>query len=331
MHLWYISCMLRSCNSEQARSIHLIQKSSMNLLCLALVATSILTECASLDFSQPVSAADYQSIIKQGFATNYFKTRLPTADKYRTKNIQDIYDKGFRNVRLRCRPKLYEDQYDTSEFTYFLTNLTEVVDECIRVGVAPIISWEHHIAEANATEADRHNYIDWWKRVAEKLKDRNYHLSYNLFTELGTDVCQRHCGASLRRNKPKYYDWTSAVIKTIRDTGEKNVERIIILGSPEKTSFGLEYIHPDDSYMDSYMMVEWHEYAAGPTANPDKPRYWSGMGSDAQKRLLVEGVERANNFTTDTGIPTYFGAWMPRDNKDGSVPEPDVINFARFL
>ncbi len=45
----------------------------------------------------------------------------------------------------------------------------------------------------------------------------------------------------------------------------------------------------------------------------------------------IEGVERANDFTADTGIPTYFGAWMPRDNKEGSVPEPDVINFARFF
>ncbi len=95
---------------------------------------------------------------------------------------------------------------------------------------------------------------------------------------------------------------------------------------------GLEYIRQNAApYIDSYMMVEWHEYAAGPTAIPDRPRYWSGNGSDAQKRLLAEGVERANRFTVATGIPTYFGAWMPRDNKDGSVPEPNVINFARFF
>ncbi len=179
----------------------------MNLLCLALVATSILTECASLDFSQPVSAADYQSIIKEGFATNYFKTSRP-AVKYQTKNIQDIYDKGFRNVRLRCLAQVYDDGYDTTKFDYFLDKLTEVVDECIRVGVAPIISWIHHHAEFRANETDRQNYIDWWTRVAEKFKDRNYHLSFNLFTELGTDLCTHRkdaeCAESLRRNKTKY-------------------------------------------------------------------------------------------------------------------------------
>ncbi len=74
-----------------------------------------------------------------------------------------------------------------------------------------------------------------------------------------------------------------------------------------------------------------HEYAAGPSGGPDKPRYWSGNGSDAQKRLLREGVERANNFTADTGVPTYFGAWMPRDNIEGGLNEAEVINFTRFF
>lgn len=307
----------------------------MYFLCFALVATSIITECASqITFSQPVSAADYQSVIKQGFATNYFKTRLPAAYKYKTKNIQDIYDKGFRNVRLRCRPELYNDNYDTPDFNDdFLPKLEEVVDECIRVGVAPIISWEHHSAEAYATDQDRQNYIAWWKKVADRLKDKNYHLSYNLFTELGIDQCRKDmhdCSGSLRRNKMKYHDWTSTVISAIRAAGGKNTERILILGSPEKTSLGLQYI--DSSYMDQYMMVEWHEYAAGPTSfETERPRYWSGDGSDAQKSLLREGADRANEFTIKTGIPTYFGAWMPRDNEKGGLTESEVISFARFF
>ena len=81
--------------------------------------------------------------------------------------------------------------------------LENVVDECIRVGVAPITSWEHHSAEAYATDQDRQNFIAWWTIVAELLKDKNYHLSYNLFTELGIDECKKtnDCKGSLRRNK----------------------------------------------------------------------------------------------------------------------------------
>lgn len=292
-----------------------------------------------VDFSQPLDPEDYQGIIKEGFATNYFKTQYnktenkPIAFKYRTQNIQDICDKGFRNVRLRCRPELFDDMYDTDEFATFKTKLTEVVDECISVGIAPIISWEHHLAEAYATETDLANFIEWWTIVAEMLRDRNYHLSFNIFTELGIDICKTKeaCVGSLRRNKTKYDQWSSEVVSAIRATGGKNADRIIILGSPEKTSVGLEYIFPNKTYVDSYTMVEWHEYAAGPSEGIDKPRYWSGNGSEAQTKLLRDGVERAHNYTFDTGIPTYFGAWMPRDNKDGGLDQEEVINFARFF
>ena len=79
------------------------------------------------------------------------------------------------------------------------------------------------------------------------------------------------------------------------------------------------------------MMVEWHEYAAGPSEYPDQQRYWSGTGNDEQKSRLREGVARANEFTADTGLPTYFGAWMPRDNKDGGLNQQEVQSFAEFF
>ena len=163
----------------------------MYLLYFLLIATPVLSEgvLQEMNFSQPVSAADYQHAIEQGFATNYFKAKNPAA-KYRTKNIKDIYDKGFRNLRLRCRADLY-DAYNTTRFTIFLEKLGEVVDECIRQKIAPIISWIHHTAEGYATERDRQNYLDWSRRVAESLKHRNYHLSFNLFTELGVDECKK--------------------------------------------------------------------------------------------------------------------------------------------
>ena len=305
----------------------------MYLLCFALLATWILAaECSSeesIDFSQPVTPAEYQQYIGQGFSTNFFKSKNPAA-RYRTKNIQDIYERGFRNLRLRCQ----SDRYEGSKFTTFLEKLEEVVDECIDKKIAPIISWIHYKDEANATEEALQNYLHWWGRVAETLKDRNYYLSYNLFTELGVNGCKdvlSTCDDSLRRNKEKYYRWTSSVIDTIRNTGGKNVNRTLILTSPEKTSVGLDYIHSNASYLDTHMMVEWHEYAAGPSYEADRPRYWSGNGSDAQASRLREGVERANNFTNKTNIPTYFGAWMPRDNENGGLDEDEVVNFARFF
>ena len=82
---WGISCTVDqttvTCSQVQItftlklNSSHLLQQ-AMYLLCFALFATSILTECVSqetsgVDFSQPVLPEVYQGVIKQGFATNY--------------------------------------------------------------------------------------------------------------------------------------------------------------------------------------------------------------------------------------------------------------------
>ena len=75
----------------------------------------------------PILPSQYIEDIAQGFATNYFKTETP-GEKYRDKNIQDVYDKGFRNLRLRCRADLYDAPYSAEEtkFKAFLDKLEEV-------------------------------------------------------------------------------------------------------------------------------------------------------------------------------------------------------------
>lgn len=81
------------------------------------------------------------------------------------------------------------------------------------------------------------------------------------------------------------------------------------------------------------MMVEWHHYAAGPykKIRRPNPRYWSGNGSETQRMTLKVDLDNAKQFTQDTGLLSYFGAWMPRDNTGGDLDETEVINFARFF
>ena len=317
------------------------------LLCFALFAASIVSKHASaqtaVDFSQPVPASEYHKIIKQGFSTNYFKPddQLEKDFSYDPKHIQDVYDRGFRNLRLRCRPDSYNKQYDSSNFTRFLDKLEEVVDKCIEVGVAPIISWSNHQAEAYATEEERRLYLYWWEKVAKRLQDKNYHLAFNLFTELGRDVCKSDCSQSLRTNINKYNDWTNAVVRTIRNAGGKNAERILILGAPEKTSENLDNINSRIYENDPYMLVEWHFYAAGPNKRyitikktekrRKSPRYWTGNGEDEERQVLKDFIKLAEDFTKERGLLTYFGAWMPRDNKGGQLNQEEVITFARFF
>ena len=67
----------------------------------------------------------------------------------------------------------------------FLRELNMIVDKCLEVGVVPIISWINHQAEAEGSDQQMKAYVAWWKTVAESLKDKDYRLAFNLFTELG--------------------------------------------------------------------------------------------------------------------------------------------------
>ena len=71
------------------------------------------------------------------------------------------------------------------------------------------------------------------------------------------------------------------------------------------------------------MMVEWHDYAAGPNQKSGSHRYWSENGSDEQCRnlQLINAIKEAKNFA----LLSYFGAWMPQDNESGSLNEEEVF------
>ena len=78
-------------------------------------------------------------------------------------------------------------------------------------------------------------------------------------------------------------------------------------------------------------MVEWHDYAAGPSEKVGSRRYWSGNGTEEQRRNLKNALNDAAKLAASTDLLSYFGEWMPRDNKNGALNEMEVINFARFF
>ena len=173
--------------------------------------------------------------------------------------------------------------------------------------------------------------MNWWTAVANHLKNKDYRLSFNLFTELGVDQCGDSCGESLRKSRKKYTRWTRDVVKAIRGTGGKNTNRILILGSPTKTAKGLSLIKKDLYKNDKYMMAEWHLYASGPNKNEGSAKYWEGKGRSEGRDNVNEAIEQGTNFSKRSNLLTYFGAWMPADNKEGSLEESEVIAFAEYF
>ena len=162
------------------------------LFCALLAASGSIyaSQAASdIDFSRSVTAVEYQGYLGQGFNANYFKRRDPLA-KYSPENIQILKDLGFRHLRIRCIASLYDDYHSELFRNEFLANLTKVVDDCIDNGIAPIVTFRHREIENRANEEDLQNYLEWWRIVAEELKDKSYLLSFNLFTEMGVEICR---------------------------------------------------------------------------------------------------------------------------------------------
>jgi VCBS repeat-containing protein len=271
---------------------------------------------------KPILATDYQTMIGAGFATNWFKSSVPLG-QYDRSNLEDIFDAGFRNVRLRSRADLYPAD-GGANFTMFLDDLELVVDDCIAEGVVPIISWIHHDDEANPTNDAKNSYISWWTAVAERFKDKNHALSFNLFTELG-DTDNPNVD-SLRERPDLYNQWTKEVVAAIRATGGNNTNRILILGSPGKDADSLNLIDKTIYENDPYMMAEWHLYASGPNQTGGQ-KNWVGNGSNSDRANVTKAIQPALDFA----LPTYLGAWMPTDNDKGSLTQLEVENFSRFF
>lgn len=298
----------------------MIRKTALVVLILCSI------DSLSASYNTPLNGSAYQKIVGAGFATNYFKTL--DFSKYDIQNLKDIKAKGFKNLRLRCRADIGYDM------TTFLTNLETVVDDCLSEDVIPIISWVHHKAEAYGTEEQKKDYVSWWKQVATKLKDKDYRLSFNLFTELGVDYCNGHnidpCPA-IALDANKYNNWTEAVKTAIRNSGGKNDKRILILASPKKTGKYLKKINKSIYQNDNYLMVEWHQYASGPNKKAGGAKEWIGDGTVVGREnvdiALKEGVE----WSATEKVPSYFAAWMPQDNKDGSLNQTEAIFFLRYF
>ena len=207
------------------------------------------------------------------------------------------------------------------------------------------MTWLNREAEFNATEEDRKNYLKWWTAVANHLKDKNYLLSFNLFTEVTMKRCKRkdRCPDSIYAHLSKYNLWTKGVVKEIRDTKGNNAKRILFLSSPNMTADGLKSIDESIYRNDKYMMAEFHFYAAGPSKPKSekyviKEKYWNGTGEGEFEPFGFQGRKQVNDafngvkeFTKNSGLYTYFAEWQPNDHQKGRLAQWEVLEFAKYF
>ena len=50
-----------------------------------------------------------------------------------------------------------------------------------------------------------------------------------------------------------------------------------------------------------------------------------------KKIFVFQAFQYAQDWTAKTGVLTYFGAWMPQDNKDGDIDTNEAIEFSKYF
>ena len=123
------------------------------------------------------NAVDYVNSIGWGFTTDFFKSSPIDYPTNGTRMMVDLYARGVRHLRLRSRADIFgyaKNTYDGPSMNTYLNALEVVVSDMLKAKLFPIVSWIHFKAESEALPSDGNNYVDWWRRVAERMRDYDY-------------------------------------------------------------------------------------------------------------------------------------------------------------
>ena len=117
------------------------------------------------------------------------------------------------------------------------------------------------------------------------------------------------------------------VTAAIRQT---NPDRIIMMSPRLRSNPAYLSELQVPSQANGYLMTEWHFYAAGPSKTNEK-KLWT-TGTAAEKQLVLDQIQMALDWQTQTGIPTWVGAWMTGNYNDGDdYTLSEQMTFAAFL
>lgn len=257
--------------------------------------------------------AEYVLQLGKGFDVTWSEFSKYT-DLYSEQAVIDFKKAGFSNVRIRMNDEALAPQ--------FMATLKKQVDDCIRHGIHPILSYQGHYIEENATDhADaKKHLVDWWTKMAAEFKDYPETLTFNILVEIS---------GTYKDDYTNMNDFYVDILKGIRET---NPTRIVIF--PPVSISNPEYLQhleiPGNN--DPYTMAEWHLYAAGPNKKDGGKKYWVD-GSTAEERQNVTGpIKTAADWMQKTGYKTWVGAWMAGNyNKGNEYDITAQVGFASFM
>jgi len=220
-------------------------------------------------------------------------------------------ERGFDNVRIRVCG-------DVVSNATLLEMLKEVVNDCLKAGIVPIISYcANELREHPTDPSALHHFVEWWVTVAKAFKGYPYTLSYDLIIETSGPI------KSYPEVLNKAY---TEVIKAIRSIDRYRI--IIVTPANVSKPWALKYLRIP---IDQYIIAEWHVFAGGPC---HRNRF---VGMEVCRSVIQQAVNAALNWSKRTGVPTWVGAWRPNcypkkgKGRGPILPEDVAIEFSKLM
>ena len=273
----------------------------------------MLTLTAFIANAQPsaITPQDYQQMLKKGIDVDWWgRSEKNKYGAYSETAVKRFAQQGIKHVRFR----LHHYRFTDEDFK----RLFSQINTCMQNDLIPIIAFSAKPYKENPNAEEHEKVVKWWKIMAERCKDLSPKVSFDLIVEPSDKV---------KKDVAELNSLYEDCVATIRKT---NPKRIIFIAPPKLSHpEGLKYLQVP-SQSNSYLMAEWHFYAAGPSKTNNKKRWTSGTAEEKQQ--IKKSIKVAVDWQKETGIYTWVGAWMPGDyNKDDNYRVKEQIEFASFM
>ena len=273
----------------------------------------MLTLTAFIANAQPSAIApqDYQQMLKKGIDVDWWgRSEKNKYGAYSETAVKRFAQQGIKHVRFR----LHHYRFTDEDFK----RLFSQINTCMQNDLIPIIAFSAKPYKENPNAEEHEKVVKWWKIMAERCKDLSPKVSFDLIVEPSDKV---------KKDVAELNSLYEDCVATIRKT---NPKRIIFIAPPKLSHpEGLKYLQTP-SQSNSYLMAEWHFYAAGPNKTNNKKRWTSGTAEEKQQ--IKKSIKVAVDWQKETGIYTWVGAWMPGDyNKGDNYSVKEQIEFASFM
>lgn len=232
--------------------------------------------------------------------------------------IEFMHSEGFESIRI---PVTWDqhigDGPDYKIDKDWMDRVEEVVDWALDDGMFVILNLHHDetwIAEAaNDYDTVSAKYKAVWEQICERFKNKSYRLMLESNNEVGFSGMSDADGSAL------LYELNGVFIDTVRSSGGKNGDRMLLLAS-YNTNIGLALQYFPEDVGDDRYAVSVHQYSPSTFTIASPGTSWGfrdTWGTEADYSDMEREFKALKERFVDNGVPVIVGEYgCSTDGKD---------------